>query len=266
MAQQNVNETPKGDAPVENADQEAQEQGPYLGNWKTREQAEEGLQNLQKLLDSQGNELGSLRKQTELLSSRMNQQPQGQPKAEPEQPKGPDYGKEMAAIEAQLAELDPDEPDYTKQLGKLVAKSNALTAEMATQRALDAAQQKFSETLNQRDVQSMQQKFYESHPDFQDPETQMAVDQFLQSDRTGMHDQLSGYFAVKEQSASQGLQEAQARIADLEERLNIAGGQNDVGKVVTKSQAPRQKTKTTKATGADLDQGMMEALQRVKAA
>jgi len=264
MAQQPSNEAAKADVPRDADKGEDTPKEPYLGNWKTREQAQEGLDNMQKLLDSQGNELGTLRKQTELMQSRMDmQQPQASPEAKPEQPKGPDFAKEMASIEKTMSELDQDEPNYQKEMGQLIAKSNALAAQAATQQALDAAQAHFAETLNQRDVQDMQRKFKEQNPDFESPDMQMAIDQFIQNDPTGMHDQMSAYFAIKEQGAGQGLTEAQKRIAELEERLNIAGGQNDVGKVVTKSQAPRQPTKTTKATGADLDRGMMEALEKV---
>jgi hypothetical protein len=261
MAQQPSNEAAKGDAPKDTA----MEKEPYLGNWKTREQAQEGLDNMQKLLDSQGNELGSLRKQSELMQSRMDmQQPQeAAPEAKPKEQSGPDYDKEMAKIEKLMSELDQDESDYQAQLGKLVSQSNAITAEAATQKALDAAQAHFSETLDKRDVQDMQRKFKEQNPDFESPDMQMAINEFMANDPTGMHDQMSAYFAIKEQGAGQGLTEAQTRIAELEERLNIAGGQNDVGKVVTKSQAPRQPTNKTKATGADLDRGMMEALQKV---
>ena len=260
MAQQPSNEAAKADIPK---DTDKTQEAPYLGNWKTREQAQEGLDNMQKLLDSQGNELGSLRKQSELMQSRMDMQTQAPPEAQPEQPKGPDYAKEMANIEKTMSELDQDEPSYQRDMGKLIAKSNALAADAATQKALDAAQAHFAETLNQRDVQTMQQKFLEQNPDFQSPDMQMAINEFMANDSTGMHDQMSAYFAIKEQGAGQGFSEAQARIAELEERLNIAGGQNDVGKVVTKSQAPRQPTNKTKATGADLDRGMMEALQKV---
>ena len=260
MAQQPSNEAVKADTPKDTGKPQGE---PYLGNWKTREQAQEGLDNMQKLLDSQGNELGSLRKQSELMQSRMDMQTQAPPEAQPEQPKGPDYAKEMANIEKTMSELDQDEPSYQKDMGKLIAKSNALAADAATQKALDAAQAHFAETLNQRDVQTMQQKFLEQNPDFQSTDMQMAINEFMANDPTGMHDQMSAYFAIKEQGAGQGLTEAQTRIAELEERLNIAGGQDDVGKVVTKSQAPRQPTKTTKATGADLDRGMMEALQKV---
>ena len=260
MAQQNTNEAPKGDKAADTSE----EQGPYLGTWKDKGQAEEGLTNMQKLLDSQGNELGALRKQNEMMVMNQNQQPAQQAPAEPQAPAGPDYAKELSAIDSKIAALDMDEPDYQAKQVELNAKSRALVADQATQRALDAAQKQFSETLNQRDVQQMQQKFHEQNPDFQSPEMQLAIDEFLQNDQTGMHDQMSAYFAIQGQGAGQGLTEAQTRIAELEERLNIAGGQDDVGKVVTKSQSPRQTTKTTKATGKDLDQGMMDAFNNVR--
>ena len=61
-------------APEDGTQQQGEEQ-PYLGTWKTKEAAEEGFQNMKRLLDQQGNELGSLRKQTEFMM-RQQQQPQ----------------------------------------------------------------------------------------------------------------------------------------------------------------------------------------------
>lgn len=266
MAKMSANEASKTEAKpdAKPGNPESSQEQVYLGNWKTREQAEEGLSNLQKLLDSQGNELGTLRKQAQLLESRMGKQQEPQGKPQPEQPQGPDYDKELAQIDKQIESLDMDEPGYQAKLAELNAKSRSLVAEMATQKALDAAEQHFSETLSQRDVQDMQRKFYDQHPDFQDPETQMQVDEFLANDPTGMHDPMSGYFALKSQSAQADLQAAQERIAELEERLNIAGGANEVGDVLTKSDGPPEPTKRTRATGADLDRGMLEALRKAK--
>lgn len=273
MAQTPINapNTPKEAKDPENGqtqDQQQSQEEPYLGNWKTREQAEEGLANLQKLLDSQGNELGYLRKHYEQSQSK-KVAPKGQenPKqAEPEKPKGPDYSKEIAEIDKQIAQLDPDDDGFAKNLAELNAKSRALTAQQATQQALDAAQAEFKKALDERDVQSMHKNFYDQHPDFNEPEMQMAIDEYLNNDPTGMADPLSAYFAVKHQGAEQQLQEAQQQIADMQRRLELADGEQESGKVITKAQSPQQKTKQPKATGEDLDRGMMEALQKAKAA
>lgn len=267
MAQAPINESNEPKEAKEPETQEQPQEQPYLGSWKTREQAEEGLVNLQKLLDQQGNELGVLRKHWE-QSTKAAPKGRENPKqeAQPEKPKGPDFQKEIAAIDKEIASLDPDEDDFSKNLAELNAKSRGLIAQQATQQALDAAQAEFKKALDERDVQSMHKSFYDQHPDFNEPEMQMAIDEYLNNDPTGMADPLSAYFAVKHQGAEQQLQETQQQIADLQKRLDLAQGEQEAGDVITKAQSPQHKTKKTKATGEDLDRGMMEALKKANAA
>ena len=76
----------------------------YLGSWKDKAAAEEGLANMQSKLDSQGNEVGNLRKQvdfTQQVIEDMKAQPPPAPKAS--EPKGD--GK--ADIKKAMRELDP---------------------------------------------------------------------------------------------------------------------------------------------------------------
>ena len=272
---QNVNEPVKTDDSAKldqqdnaNANANASEQAseaPYLGTWKTREAAEEGLANLQKLLDSQGNELGLLRKQTEFFQKQiegMGNQPKPENK---ENQKGPDYAQEMQAIQKQMDELDPDEPDYQQELGKLIVKSNRLAAEKAKQDALNAAQSEFKKILDERDIQATQKEFYREHPDFNEPEMQMRIQERIATDPTGMADPLSAYWEIKAQDAANEKAMLEEQAAEMQRLLNLKQGEENTGKVVTKGQGPgQQKTKQTKATGADLDRGMMEALQKAK--
>jgi len=240
------------------------EQQPYLGTWKTREAAEEGLTNLQRLLDQQGNELGGLRKQTDFFQKTIeDMKGQSQPKQAQAQ-EGPDFDKDLQGIEAKMAELDPDEPTYHKDLSKLIAQSNRIAAQQATKAALSAAQAEFKKTLDERDVQAVHKDFYRKNPDFNTPEMQMRIQEYLSRDDTGMSDPLVAYREIQRDDAMQKAQTLQQTLAEKERLLALKQGESETGKVVTKGQSPQQKTKPTKATGADLDRGMYEALQKAK--
>lgn len=49
--------------------------------------------------------------------------------------------------------------------------------------------------------------------------------------------------------------------AEYKKRLNLAKGTEETGKVIVKGQSPGQSTQQPKATGKDLDAGMMAALK-----
>lgn len=255
----------KADAKPDNGTGEPQETQPYLGTWKTKEAAEEGFSNMKKLLDQQGNELGTLRKQTDFFQKQLTgMQGQQQPQQQQAQ-QGPDYGKEMKAIEKQMQELDSDEPDYHKNLSKLWTASNQIVAQQATQAALTAAQQEFKQALDERDVQAMHKNFYKDNPDFNTPEMQMRIQEYLGQDQTGMSDPVVAYREIQRDDAMAKIAEYEQAIAEKDRLLSLKKGEEATGKVVTKGQSTQQQTKQPKARGADLDRGMMEVLQNMGA-
>jgi hypothetical protein len=240
---------------------------PFLGTWKTKEAAEEGLSNLQKILDSQGNELGTLRKQTEFFQRQLEGLQQTQAKPKPEAPKGPDYGQELKAVQKEKASLDPDEPGYQAAMAKLDAKALSLVREQTKQEVLLAAQAEFKNALDERDIQSMHKDFYRQNPDFSTPDMQMRIQEYLANDQTGMSDPMVAYREIQRDDALAERARLEQENAEIKRLLDLKKGEELTGKVVTKGQSPaQQQTKQPKATGADLDRGMMEALQRAKGA
>jgi hypothetical protein len=242
---------------------EPEEAQPYLGTWKTREAAEEGFANMKKLFDAQANELGTLRKQTDFLQKSLEETKGQSKKAEPAKPAGPDYDQELNSLQEAMSQLDPDEPTYQKELGKLIAKSNQMAAQKATQTALAAAQAEFKKALDERDVQAVHKDFYKANPDFNTPEMQMRIQEYVAKDPHGMSDPLVAYREIQRDDAMQKAQQLEQALAEKERLLALRQGEATTGKVVTKGQSP-QKTKPIKATGADLDRGMFEALERTK--
>jgi len=241
---------------------------PYLGNWKSKEAAEEGLSNLQRLLDHQGNELGMLRKQTEFFQKTIeDMKGQGAKGGKADaKAQGPDFDTQLSAIQKELEELDPDEPDYNKSMSNLIAKSNRIAAQQATQAALTAAQAEFKKVLDERDTQAVHKNFLKSNPDFNSPDMQMRIQERLAMDDTGMSDPLVAFREIQRDDAMQRAQQLEAELAEKNRLLALKEGEAQTGKVIGKGQSPPQKTKPPKATGADLDRGMFEALQRAKAA
>lgn len=236
--------------------EETGEETPYLDTWKTREEAEKGLANLKSTLDKQGNELGSLRKQMEFSQQMLNDM--RQPKSEP--PQAPNYDKEISAIHKEMAALDPVEDGYQENFLTLLNKAENLTR----QQTLEAAAQKFKQELDERDIKAAHSSFYEQNPDFNTPEMQVRIQEYLAKDKTGMSDPLVAYREIQRDDIAAIKAQLEADNAELKRLLDLKKGEAETGKVVTKGQSPQQKTKQPKATGADLDRGMQEVLNRLR--
>lgn len=241
---------------------------PYLGSWKTKEAAEEGVGNLQRLLDSQGNELGTLRKQSEFLQRTIDDMKSEQAKAHVKTPEAPNFSQELKAVQKEIAALDLEElgyQEYQTTMGRLIAKSNELSARDATQKALDAAQIEFKKALDERDTQAAHKEFYRDNSDFSTPEMQERIQEQLSKDTTGMSDPMVAYREIQRDDALAAKAQLENENAELKRLLELKKGEEDTGKVVTKGQGThKQKTKQTKATGADLDAGMQEALDKLR--
>jgi len=233
----------------------------YLGSWKTKPDAEEGLANMQAMVDSQGNEVGTLRRQVE-----SNQQVidglQQTPALE-STPAAPDYSKEVNNIQGEMANLDVDAPGYQKDLMGLMAKSNALSAKVAKEETLAAATEVFKKELNERDVQATHSAFYKDNPDFNTPEMQTRIRDYIARDTSGMSDPLVAYREIQRDEAIEAVKTLTAENAELKRVAELAKGTDLTGKVVTKGHSPPVQ-KQPKATGAALDQGMQGALEALR--
>jgi len=256
-----VNESVQG---VDGGEINAQE-SPYLGSWKTKEAAEEGVKNLQKILDVQGNEVGTLRKQTDFLQKTI-EEIKSRPNPQPKETQGQtDYSKEIQDIQEKMEFLDPNDEDYHKEMLSLVAKSNAITAKKQHEETLSAAAKLFKKEMDERDTKAMHKAFYDSNPEFSTPEMQMRIQEYLANDRTGMSDPMVAFREIQRDDALRERAELAEKNAELERRLNLKKGEEATGKVVTKGQGLQQKTKQSKVTGADLDRGMQEVLSNLRA-
>ena len=229
--------------------------------YRTPEEAAKGFQELKSLLDRQGAELGTTRKMLETMMAK-NNQPKGQ-EAKPEKPAGPDYDTELAAIDAEIEKLDVDEPGYAKKLATLNKKSR----DIVTAKVASALTSKFEETLTQYDqkIQSKQaqMEWHRANPDFETPEMQMAIQDYMARDRSGIMDPYLAYREIQQQQMSQQMQALAEQKAELENRLKLKEGAAQTGKVITKGQSTQAVTQPkTKLKGADLDAAMLSAYEQ----
>jgi len=224
--------------------------------------------NLEKKLGEQGSELGSLRKQSEMLMQTLNSlASKGGEQQSPKEPQQQtDYEKEQALIEKQISELDPADETYQPKLSKLIRQSNSMTAQAQHEKTLNAASQVFKKELDERDVKATQKMFLEKNPDFNLPEMQMRIKDSLANDQTGMLDSLSAFYQIQRDDAASAVKAGEAEKADLMKRLNIIEGRNNTGTVLTKgmNSADGQGKPKTRLSGKEADEGALAALRAAR--
>lgn len=244
--------------------------------FKSADELAKGYLSLKNLHDTQGNELGNLRKshdvlktQTETLTQLLKENMGKGNGAEVsgKEAKAPvDYGAELAKIESQVQDLDPLSPTYQKDLSTLFAQSTRIASQMARDDALSAASDLFKQELSDRDIQVAQQSFYQSNPDFNTPEMQARIKERIASDKTGMTDALSAYRELQRDDALARVQGLESENAEYKRLIDLNKGKEEAGKVVVKPQnsTPPPPQQKTKLAGKDLDNGMIGVLKKLR--
>lgn len=239
----------------------------FIGTFKDKAAAEEGWKNLEAKLSSQGEELGSLRKQG-ATSQQVIEDLQGRAasanKPKTEQPVR-DYGKELGEVKKEMSSLDPADETYQTDMMKLMSQSNSITAEAQHEKTLAASTAVFKKELDERDEKNTYNAFYKDHPDFNTPEMQMRIKDHIAADQTGMVDHLVAYREIQRDDAMAQATQLKEENAELVRRQELAEGTNQTGKVFTKSQsAQQQATNQPKRTRADRNAGMQAALDALQ--
>ena len=251
MADKNT-ATGNGDKGTDNGEQ------PFLGTWATKEAAEEGISNMQAMIDKQGNVVGTLRGQVEFANQIINNQQQPAPKTTDTPEKN--YSKDIAAIRKEMSALDPEDVDYQSNLMELMNKSNDLVALEQHNKTLGAATELFKAELDERDVRATHKDFYDKNPDFNTPEMQTQIKERMSADTTGMLDSLSAFREIQRDAAMQKATELENENSELKRIAGLAKGTDATGKVITKGQSPQQTAQHKKVTGAERDKGMLDVL------
>lgn len=236
--------------------------------YKSMAELIKGHTELKGLYDSQGNELGKIRKeheglkgQTETLAKILKENLVKNPDKLKDASVKVDYEAERALIEKQIQELDPLAPTYQTSLAALVSKSNRITAAEASEKTLMEARNMFTSELTERDAKLAQDTFYRENPEFNTPEMQERIREYIAKDKTQMTDPLSAFREIQRDDLKIANQKLLEENAEYRRLIDLNKGKAEAGKVVTKTQTMSpQVTKPAKATGKDLDAGMAAIL------
>jgi len=212
---------------------------------------------LERKIGEQGNELGTLRKIAENLSSS---------KKEPAaaKPQGPDYDTEIAGVQKQIQDLDPMADGYQKTLSDLVTKATKLSAISQHEKTLNAAGEMMKKELTERDIKAQTKAFHDANPTFNTPEMQARIKEYVANDRTGMADPLSAFREIERDDARAQLKQISDQNAEMQRALDLTKGKAETGKVIVKGQSTQAATKQpTNLTGKDRDAAMAEALAKL---
>jgi hypothetical protein len=251
----------------ENAGNAGDEQvaDPLAGTpFKSVDEMAKGYAALHQKLGEQGNELGQYKKHAETLAQTLQTvAQQRQPAAEA--PPANDYAKERAAVQKEIKNLDPLGDRYQESLAGLVDRLTSITAMDQHEKTLSAAKNVFQKELEERDVRSTQKQFFDQHPDFNTPEMQGTIKEYLAKDQTGMHDPFSAYFQIQADTLALAKQQTEQENVELKKLVELNKGKDQTGKVITKGQSPGQPTtQHAKVTGRALEDGMRQALANLQ--
>jgi len=243
---------------------EEQASDPLSGTpFKSVDELAKGYAALHQKLGEQGNELGQYKKHTETLAQTLQAVAQQRQQAAPEAPVN-DYAKERASVQKEIKNLDPLGDKYQENLAGLVDRLTSITAMDQHEKTLNAAKSVFQKELEERDVRSTQKQFFDQHPDFNTPEMQSKIREYMANDQTGMHDPFSAYFQIQADTLGLAKQQTEQENAELKKLVELNKGKDQTGKVITKGQSPGQQTQHTKVTGKALDEGMKQALANLQ--
>lgn len=233
------------------------------------QQEHEQRANLEKKLGEQGNELGSLRKQTETLAETLKEAMtsgnKGNMKDTRSEEKPVDYTTKLADVEERITKLDPADDRYQEKLAKLVRESNKIAQEEQHQKTLGAASQIFKQELDERDIRATQNAFLDANPTFNTPEMQAHIKEAMANDRTGMLDPLAAYYQIQRDDAALAAKAASDEKAEIQKRLDLAEGKQKTGTVIVKGQSlGGAQTKHERVSGKEADEGALAALRAAR--
>lgn len=237
-------------------------------NYKTVSDFIKGYAELKGAYDKGQNELGQVRTQAATLAEAYKELASnkgGGVKGDqaPTEDKSAEYDKMAAKAQADLEKLDPMDDAFAAKQAKLVADLTKFTAMSQHEKTLGAARGFFKEELTKRDTMAAQKKFLDRYPDYNTPEMQTRIKDFLAKDDTGMHDNMSAFFEIRATDNAQAAQTAAKERDDIKEILRLQHGKDSTGKVIPKGQPPGQPSNQARLTGKDADAGALEALRSV---
>jgi len=265
---QSVLDMPEKDNTSTTEDKAAKETAKSSETKETKGDNNTGIQKnydeLKKVFDRQANELGEMRKAMQDLQSQKTQPAQQKTTKVTEKKSGTNDA--LSQILDQYASLDFYEDDAAPKKGaELMKQAIGLTAQMVKEDTLAEADTKVRSILQEKDMDTVTNKFLEQNPDFTELQSAGAF-QALKA-RNPLHDDFSAYHAYKADTAMQQLSELQKELEEAKKVANLAGGDEGTSKVFTKPGAdlrasPRPKPKSV----SELKQSAMAAVMKAAGA
>jgi len=215
--------------------------------YESAEALGEAYQNLESKLGEQGNELGTERAAKNAALHEIE-------------------GLKATAAETAKADQTPGEGDYETQLADIykklndgditvedaMQKSNTLTAEMATDIAVQKATQGFESTLQDRDAKGIQDQFLKDHPDFAELRDSGKLEEI--KGQSPMHDDFSAYFALKATTAKEEGKTEAAKLAAGDEATKTV--LTKPGETIQQENIPK-----TPLSDAEAEDSMLKAME-----
>ena len=225
----------------------------YMGNWKTKEEAEKGFGELKGSHDKQGNEIGSLRKQvtelTDTLTKLMQTQGQTQTKDT-----GNTAETELGKIFDDLGTVDLVEEGASKKVSNLFMKAIRLTQQITKDETLKAAGNQFKETLSQRDAESLRNDWLKNNPQFLELKKSGKLEEIIS--KNALHDPFSAYHEAQVQDLVKKVNDLTGKLEEAEKVAKLAGGDSRTGKIFTKPGGVRPTGTKPKTPQERLDSAM----------
>ncbi len=248
-------ELPEGPPPEEEPEPKM-----YAGKFKSPEDLESGYVGLEEKVGSQGRELGTVKKQNELLMQQLESIQKSQTKETQPEP-DEDLDAQIAAIARQVEE------------GELsIAESLVKTAVLSSKKATSEAVRGVKEMQQRETIQKSQQAFRDENAEFFELQKSGALDAY-KAKYPGLHDDFSAYYAYKADSMANATQaaveaaKAEAFEAGKKTMAKVAAGDERTTKVLQKPGGTQSKIgRPTKGayTQKDLRNSGLEALRKAR--
>lgn len=224
----------------------------YAGKYKSPEDLEAAYSGLEQKLGKQGEELGSLKKDKDFLSSQLEKV------QTPAKEKSVDVD-----LDAQLLEIQNQIEDGTLSVSEGVAKTAKITGQMASESAVRTV----NEQLKQSTVDGSRAAFAKDHPDFFELQKSGALDD-AKGKYPGLHDDFSAYFHVTADVQAANIEAAKLESfeAGKKEMQNLESGDTRTEKVLQTpgTQAKEIGRKDGPYTKSDLQNSGLAALKKAR--
>lgn len=245
------------------ADSDTGNKGPEKEPDKKAADSQKSYDELKKLYDRQANELGEMRK---VVTDLQAAQKKPDTKDADKKTQKTNASDELTKAFDEFGSLDFYEDDSAgKKAAEILKKAVGLTAKMVREETLAEAENTVKGILQEKDTDTMTDKFLETNPDFTELQGQGAF-QALKT-KNPLHDDFSAYYAYKSDQAMQHVAELESQLEEARKAASLGRGDEATAKVFTKPGTDlrtqqRQKPKSR----SELKQSALEAVMRATGA